>query len=236
MRRSILLSTAMLCSIGPSAAKAECPSGQRDTTPAESAALERLVVALPAAFGAPEGWRAHRERKPKVRKTTCLDPGGEQISSMYRVSFLEMAGAKARAAKVDALARSLSEPSKVDMATRFQEVADQTQQLQRDTVIKVSVRINERARDAKGEAVTVPGGYPAFQSQGDKKLPGQKKTVLLLGSWKRGDDGRMHAGFGADAATSVVHSIVVVVEAEAKRTQAYLGQADLGALGKLVGK
>lgn len=238
MRNSIVLLAAVFVLIIAAPAYTDCPSGQRDTTAAEQATLERVATVLPAAFPKLEGWEPRRERNPTVRTTTCLNAFNEPpepIASWYSVYYIEMAGAAPGREKVNLLTKSMSDPSKVDMETRLKQIQAKIREIQRDTLIKVNVAVNQKTNYAKGKRVTVPGGYLAFQTTGDKNLSGQMKTVVLMGVWKRGDDGQMHATFAADAPMSRVQSVVVVIEAEAKRTQSYLRQANLKSLAGLIG-
>jgi len=228
-----------MAQILPRSASADCLEGTRKTSGAEKAKHKQITAVLDDAFTAPEGWKKSGERPHRTPGSVCKDSTGGQLHASYKISFMEMGGAEGRQDKMKAEMMALAEAGPGDreqMRAKMAAIQNMSRNLSHDTIIEVEVRINKSGVLDPGLPITVPGNYPAFQKPQPGELADQRKTTVLLGPWKKNEEGHHKALMKKGAPVEALQTAVVTVKASEARTQTFLASSKLASIAALLDK
>jgi len=228
---------ALLLTLAARPAIADCLEGNRTTSPAEKAAHKKVGAVLGKAFHAPEGWKNSGEKPHRVPGSVCKNSTGERLNATYKVSFMEMDGAKKRQEKMKAEMMTLAAGGPGDrdaMQAKMEAIQKMTQELQRDTIIEVEVKLNQELVLDPGLPITVPGGYRAFQAPQPGEIPGQRRTTVLMGEWTKDEEGHWRAPRKKGLPVQAIQTATVQVKAGEERTQSFLASSNLKSIAALL--
>jgi hypothetical protein len=203
---------------GAPAVRADCSQGVRPATAAEKTFQLNTLKAIKAAVPtAPAGWRIVEETDMRPPRLACIGQEREPLWFEYQIRF--------------ARADTGGDDDTVQRASLRQAVGEEEAQ------IAVLVNAGSQALAMPVETLAVPGVSLALRSAPAGALPSVR---LLFGDWSLAVEAdtaltrQFVSHFLADVPYTSVQSLAVQLRGDRRRTEAFLQQLDLKALGQLL--